>query len=247
MLSHNILINTGNILSLNEVKKKAGQNPSDELIETLKITLADFENLDNASTKAIGRDDASVKDLDRKELKITVKVFISSPKSESLKEALDQVLNVLQTDSIEALVIAYSKPESTDDILTSLKSLWTLIEEYIKLGKLSSVGVSDVDTDVFIQLFQWANTKPNIVQINLATCCVVPPALQVFTKENDVQLLTHSDPNQILPKAALYNVFGKNVNLHWVTRYQVHVKCRGVLSTKGYLVYINKPGTQNNR
>lgn len=37
--------------------------------------------------------------------------------------------------------------------------------------------------------------KPNIVQINLATCCVVPPALQEFTKENDIQLLTHSDPS----------------------------------------------------
>lgn len=36
--------------------------------------------------------------------------------------------------------------------------------------------------------------KPNIVQINLAMCCVVPPALQTFTKENDIQLLTHSDP-----------------------------------------------------
>lgn len=40
--------------------------------------------------------------------------------------------------------------------------------------------------------------KPNIVQISLATCCVVPPALQTFTKENDVQLLTHSDPGRKL-------------------------------------------------
>lgn len=36
--------------------------------------------------------------------------------------------------------------------------------------------------------------KPNIVQINLTACCVVPPALQEFTKQNDIQLLTHSDP-----------------------------------------------------
>lgn len=38
--------------------------------------------------------------------------------------------------------------------------------------------------------------KPNIIQINLATCCVVPPALQEFTKQNDIQLLTHSDPDR---------------------------------------------------
>ncbi|KAJ8870391.1 hypothetical protein PR048_029412 [Dryococelus australis] len=36
--------------------------------------------------------------------------------------------------------------------------------------------------------------KPSIIQINLATCCVVPPALQEFTKDHNVQLLTHSDP-----------------------------------------------------
>lgn len=36
--------------------------------------------------------------------------------------------------------------------------------------------------------------KPSIIQINLSSCCVVPPALQEFTKQNDVQLLTHNDP-----------------------------------------------------
>lgn len=137
----------------------------------------------------IGRDDASVKDVDRKELKITVKVFISSPKSESLKEALDQgealeitlrlhkwemiftcfpVLNILQTDSIDSLVIAYGKTDNTD-LLTSLQSLWTLIEEYVKLGKLSSVGVSDVDTDVFIKLFQWAKVRYTYLDTSLTT------------------------------------------------------------------------------
>lgn len=88
----------------------------------------------------------------------------------------------------------------------------------MKIGKLSSVGLSDVNTNEFIDLFQWANVKlylffnvfyyiyfilfllkqvkPNIVQISLATCCIVPPALQTFTKENDVQLLTHNDPGR---------------------------------------------------
>lgn len=100
---------------------------------------------------------------------------------------------------------------------------------------------------------------------------MVPPGLQEFTKQNEVQLLTHSDPCreyihvicstvqtftdntslefwilEILPKDALSDVFGSDVNLHWVTRYQVHVKCRGVLSSKGYLVYINKPTTRTN-
>ncbi|XP_015586591.1 glutamate--cysteine ligase regulatory subunit isoform X2 [Cephus cinctus] len=240
MVSRSLLISTGNILSFNEVKKKAGQNPTDELLESLRIVLKDSQSKDDAST-VVNRKEMHETDVDRKELKITVKIFISSPKADSLKDSLEQVFHTLHTDTIESLIIAYGKVEPSEDILKSLQSLWTVLEEYVKAGKLSSIGVSDVDTDVFIELFQWANVKPNIVQINLATCCVVPPALQVFTKENDVQLLTHSDPCQILTNDALDEFFGPGVNVHWVARYQVHVKCRGVLSSKGYLVYINKP------
>ncbi|XP_048505230.1 glutamate--cysteine ligase regulatory subunit isoform X2 [Athalia rosae] len=206
-----------------------------------RVTLKSIQSLHIIN----GQHDVSVKDVERIGLKIAVKVFISCPKSESLKAALDQVFDVLQTNFIDSLVIAYNNT-STDDALASLQSLWTIVEEYVKLGKLSSVGVSDVDTEVFIQLFQWANTKPNIVQINLATCCVVPPALQEFTKENEVQLLTHSDPSQILPQNVVDDIFGEGVHVNWLTRYQVHVKCRGVLSTKGYLVYINKTSPPKN-
>lgn len=153
------------------------------------------------------------------------------------------VCNALNISAIESLVIAYSDKESPEELLTSLKHLWTGVEEYVKIGKLSSVGLSDISTNVFIDLFQWATVrslmflynyfhniiyislmyikiyyyaymyykylhilvsfyfiqiKPNIVQISLATCCVVPPALQAFTKENDVQLLTHNDPGREL-------------------------------------------------
>jgi glutamate--cysteine ligase regulatory subunit len=35
--------------------------------------------------------------------------------------------------------------------------------------------------------------------------------------------------------------FGDDAELNWVARYQIHLRCRGVLSSKGYLVRINKP------
>ncbi|XP_033217620.1 glutamate--cysteine ligase regulatory subunit isoform X2 [Belonocnema kinseyi] len=241
MLSKNLLIETGNILSLNELKKIAGLNTRDELIETLKIILKDTKPTEISSTAINGKTDVETENVDRKELKITVKVFISTAKAEVLKQALDEVLKVLHTDAVESLVVAYKKAEGGDDILNSLQSLWSVIEEYKEAGKILSVGLSDVDTEVFIQFFKSANIKPNIIQINLATCCVVPPVLQEFTKENDIQLLTHSDPCQILPKESVTDIFGADTNLHWVARYQIHLRCRGVLSSKGYLVYIEKP------
>ena len=243
MLSQNMLICTGNILSLNEPKTKANQNPTDELVETLKIVLKDNESSGENPVVVKGKEDNVLQDINREDVKITVKVFMSSPDVNLLKEAIDQVCISLNTNAIESLVIAYSGKEGSEDVLASLKHLWTGIEEYVKIGKLSSIGISDVNTDVFIELFQWANIKPNIVQISLATCCVVPPALQAFTKENDVQLLTHSDPGQILPQEELSGIFNADVSLYWITRYQIHLKCRGILSSKGYLVYVNKPTT----
>ena len=56
-------------------------------------------------------------------------------------------------------MIAYKKAEGPDDILTSLQSLWSVIEEYKEAGKILSVGLSDVDTEVFIQFFKAANVK----------------------------------------------------------------------------------------
>ncbi|XP_076280818.1 glutamate-cysteine ligase modifier subunit [Lasioglossum baleicum] len=235
MLSPNVLICTGNILSLNESKTKPSQNPADELIESLKIVLHDNDGENPVVIK--GKKDNALQGIVREEVKITVKVFMSSPNVNLLKEAIDQVCSYLNTNAIDSLVIAYSGKE---DLLSSLKQLWVGVEEYVGLGKLSSVGLSDVSTNLFIDLFQWANVKPNIVQITLATCCVVPPALQTFTQENYVQLLTHNDPDQILSEEELNKIVNGNARLHWVTRYQIHVKCRGILSSKGYLVYINK-------
>ncbi|XP_076181427.1 glutamate-cysteine ligase modifier subunit isoform X2 [Ptiloglossa arizonensis] len=188
-----------------------------------------------------GKEDNVLQDINREDVKITVKVFMYSPDVNLLKEAIDQVCNSLNTNAIESLVIAYKGRENSEELLTSLKQLWTKVEEYVKIGKLSSVGLSDVSTNEFIDLFHWANIKPNIIQIVLATCCVVPAALQEFTKENDVQLLTHSDPGEILPEEELNEILDDaNVSLYWVTRYQVYLKCRGILSSKGYLVYMKK-------
>lgn len=44
--------------------------------------------------------------------------------------------------------------------------------------------------------------------------------------------------SEILPTEAIDDVFGTDATLHWVARYQVHIKSRGVLASKGYLVYI---------
>jgi len=122
-----------------------------------------------------------------------------------------------------------------------------VLEGYVNKQKITRIGVSDIDTDLFISLYNNSIIKPTIVQINLNSCCVVPEALQEFTKDNEIQLLTHSDSKEILPQSCLAEVFGgqtelkqKIPKLEWMIRYLTHVKCRGVLASKGYVVCLKR-------
>lgn len=71
----------------------------------------------------------------------------------------------LCTDTIESLVIAYKSAENPDDMLSSLKKIWSVVEEYVKADKLSSVGLSDINTNTFIELFQWADVRISLHKI----------------------------------------------------------------------------------
>ncbi|XP_013179005.1 PREDICTED: glutamate--cysteine ligase regulatory subunit-like [Papilio xuthus] len=123
-------------------------------------------------------------------------------------------------------------------ILPGIKVLWAVLEDYVKEGRVHQLGVADVGGGCLRKLHAWARVKPAIAQINLASCCVVPPSLHAFCRANDVQLLTHADPPDLLSLAALKTITDAGVgcnNLDWCARYQVHIKCRGVLALKGYV------------
>ncbi|KAI8436685.1 hypothetical protein MSG28_010173 [Choristoneura fumiferana] len=123
-------------------------------------------------------------------------------------------------------------------MLPGIKVLWAVLEEYVKNGQVNQLGVADVGGGCLYKLHAWAKVKPAIAQINLASCCVVPPSLHAFCRANDVQLLTHADPPDLLSLAAVKTLSDAGVgcnNLDWCARYQVHIKCRGVLALKGYV------------
>lgn len=77
--------------------------------------------------------------------------------------------------------------------LTDLKELWKVLEEYAADKKITQLGIADLDTTSLKDLFETAQIRPTIAQINLQACCVVPPSLQEFCSQNDITLLTHSD------------------------------------------------------
>lgn len=105
--------------------------------------------------------------------------------------------SVLNVNSVHNVIISYhsKQSESQNDVIEKIKNIWIILEKFCADKKIVQIGLADIEEAAFISIYEWANVKPNIIQINLTTCCVVPPTLRDFCKDNDVQLLTHSDPH----------------------------------------------------
>ncbi|KAF5308593.1 hypothetical protein FQR65_LT06141 [Abscondita terminalis] len=227
-----VIINTGNILSLNDITKKPGQNTTEELLEALNITLKDFQNsnhIDQLKEKQITirrlyEDLASkIAENDINDLKIGLKIFVESDKEPQVSQALDEVFKLLSVTSVHNVIISYNnKLQGEDQVVARLKYVWQILEKYTTDKKILQIGLADVEEAVFRAIYEWATIKPAIIQINLATCCVVPPTLQTFCKDNEVQLLTHSDPNDVSLGYKLKTLIKKSSVLQQV-RYKMNM------------------------
>lgn len=119
--------------------------------------------------------------------------------------------------------------------VAELKELYRTLEQYALKQQITQLGIADLDAAALETLHKTAQVAPTIAQVNLSTCCVVPPELQEFCAAHDIQLNTHSDP-ELLLAGEQFEGLAPGYTIDWSLRYQVHVRCRGVLTAKGYIV-----------
>ncbi|KAM8703413.1 hypothetical protein ACLKA7_008089 [Drosophila subpalustris] len=131
-----------------------------------------------------------------------------------------------------------------DQGVAELKMLYKGLEQYALKQQIKQLGIADLDAKALQELYKSAQVAPTIAQVNLAACCVVPADLQEFCKEHELVLNTHSDPELLLP-AEQFSCLAPGYTIDWSLRYQVHVRCRGVLTAKGYIVGASKPSASN--
>lgn len=274
MLSHllkenvNVIVSTGNVLNVSDLRKKAGQKPTDELTDCLRATFAEAEVVEDADQqpRLITRknDDLQekVKEHQRTDIKIGAKIFLNHYSETCLSEAVEKLFETLNVSYLDNLILAYhpramdgsaggeSNGEvkegviqwaiGSDNAVNNLKKLWSTLEKYATDKKIGQLGIADLDVDSLRMLLEASTVHPTITQINLAACCVVPPQLQEYCGQNDIQLLTHSDPQELLPRQSMNELELGAYHSSWTTRYQVHIKCRGVLAAKGFIVGLAK-------
>uniref|UniRef100_A0A3Q3BIZ7 Glutamate--cysteine ligase regulatory subunit n=1 Tax=Kryptolebias marmoratus TaxID=37003 RepID=A0A3Q3BIZ7_KRYMA len=227
---------TGNLVNRNRMKKKCPRSPSEEdFSDTLDCSIPEV-------TDAITPEE-------REEVKVSVKLFLCEPGPSSITDAVEMAHQTLAVSQLDSVIIAPPGPlEGDSQSLAHLQPAWEKLEALVRSQKIAAIGTSDLDKDLLEQLYNWAQVKPSSNQVNLASCCVMPPDLTAFAKEFDIQLLTHSDPKELISAATFQEAVQEAVQdltvadwrLEWVLRYSVIVKSRGIFKSKGYLVSANR-------
>jgi len=250
---------TGNVLNKTLTIRKGTDATAEELYQTLSSCLENPpKGIDTGTGNSIevnNNEDNSngigTVGEDRSELKVTLKLFLYDVQPEDINQAIARGLEQSSVDFLDTLVLSFPGQDRQSRLtLDIIQKTWMVLEDNVAKNRVKMIGICDLDSQLFLQLYNWAKVKPSIVQINLSSCCVVPPELSSFCKENGVQLLTHSDPMEILGQDKLEELM-KPLEVHlkgestdrqrfkweakWIIRYQIHLKSRGVLASKGYV------------
>jgi len=215
-------------------------------------------NLEVSNLKLVKQIDPDL----RNELKISVKLFLSNTKPGVIRDAINKITHNLNVQQLDSVLVSF--PISSDDAnkkvdtdfnqssngnnnmpdLDTVKEIWQELESCVKSGQIHQIGVCDFDQNDLQVLYDWAETKPSVNQINLNSCCQVPNDLLQYSTQNGIELLTHNDPPEILPVRTFQTFLSERTEnvatAEWspafVARYAVLVKFRGIVHSKGYVV-----------
>ncbi|KAM4547839.1 glutamate--cysteine ligase regulatory subunit [Odontesthes bonariensis] len=255
LLSHakTLRLHTGNLVNRSRMKKKCPGSPSEELRDCIQATLsAWFSSTKPPPTDPLETLVCSIPEAadaitpeEREEVKVSVKLFLCEPGQSAIRDAVEMACQTLAVSQLDSVIIAPPGPvEGDGQTLAHLQPAWEELEALVRSQKIAAIGTSDLDKDLMEQLYNWAQVKPSSNQVNLASCCVMPPDLTAFAKEFDIQLLTHNDPKELMSADTFQEAMREGVQdlsitdwrLEWVLRYSVIVKSRGIIKSKGYLV-----------
>lgn len=245
--------------------EKPGCVPAEGAVSSCCVENIQVENFEStAQVLRANRDlEERIKEYSRNEISIAAKLFLNKSSKQGVEEAVNALMRILNVEHVDNLVLAYHPLETaskdlpqTPDVTSAvsysgdmkwsnrneksievLKDLWSVLEELHENKKICQLGIADLDYDALSELHKNATVPPVINQINLANCCVVPPELKEFCTQHDIQLLTHGDPEILINDE---NFIIPNYTVDWSLRYQIHVRCRGVLTAKGYILQASK-------
>jgi glutamate--cysteine ligase regulatory subunit len=205
----------------------------------------------------------------------------STSRCQHTKQALECVLKELGVDSINLLIVSFpnivfdadDESEEDEDVsdsasqhsegcnttsgaaedINSMLQTWRTIETLHTNGTVQKLGLAEFGTQRLAKFLSQVSVRPTVDQINVRDCCVVPRPLIMYAKQEGIELLTHSDCTNILPRGTLRELLGDGENgvgvlrddgqgeglrgdvvPQWVVKYTAVVRDRGIVESKGY-------------
>jgi glutamate--cysteine ligase regulatory subunit len=182
--------------------------------------------------------------------KIVVKIFLNEFFEDTIEESLEHVLKLCDNNPPH-IILAYAPTSKIQDgkfiwaedgekAKNNFKILWQKLREKRDAGQVTQLGISDMDLETIKDIFSDGIYDFTMLQININTCCLVPPELTDFTKEKNIQLLTHSDPQVLFPAKELTQIDMGAFKVKWIARFLETLVCRGILKKKKFIVNFRK-------
>lgn len=212
---------------------------------------------------------------ERSQYDITAKLFFlpdtsASNRGKHAQEAIRLVLQELHVPSIDLLIVSFpgvSFDADDEDLdgsecsdggeaedIDAVTETWRALEQLHSEGLALQIGVSEFGSERLQKFLPRTKTRPSVDQINVRDCCVVPKSLILYAKQEGIELLTHNDCTNILPRGTVRELlgYGENgagvlagsekdldglkgeVEPQWVVKYTAVVRDRGVIENKGY-------------
>ncbi|KAK2814550.1 hypothetical protein FQN49_008155 [Arthroderma sp. PD_2] len=212
---------------------------------------------------------------DRSQYDITVKLFYlpgvpAQRRCQHAREAINLVLKELHISSIDLLIVSFpevsfdadddgeeevSNGDETESDLDNIVKTWRALESMHEHGTIAQLGIAEFDSSRLTKFLAETKIRPSVDQINVKDCCVVPKSLILYAKQENIELLTHNDCTDILPRGTTRDLLSRGENgagilaatadaddggikgdiePQWVIKYTAVVKDRGVIENKGY-------------
>ena len=212
---------------------------------------------------------------ERSQYDITVKLFFlpstqNAARCEHTEEAVNLVLKELHVPSIDLLIVSYqgvsfdADDDEDEDLegdeceeaqrLDDMVKTWQTLEYLHSKNIVAQIGLAEFGSDRLKKFLPRVKVRPSVDQINVRDCCVVPKSLILYAKQERIELLTHNDCTNILPKGTMRELLGSgekgagvladaegdsgglkgDVEPQWVVKYTAVVRDRGVIENKGY-------------
>ncbi|KAG0259755.1 hypothetical protein BG011_002404 [Mortierella polycephala] len=260
---------TGTTAQLATSQKKSNQELLSAVEDTLHNSLESSQVEGSAITIA-DKNTLGALEGDRSKYEITVKMFFISPAGSSTALSVDQLnraVKYLQTALgtsnllIDHFILALPNQTFdengldqaeleafTEDVAHLYWPIWKQLSELRQGGQIGRLGVAEFSKQQLEILKTAAVSKgavgPEVNQVNLHDCCVLPKDLIEYSKAEGIELLTHGDATNILPKSTFASLLqphlpatsASSLTPNFVLKYSALITNRGLISRKGYII-----------